>query len=266
MVKKCLEEHNELCKKLGKVFGLHYYHIISTATLKKIAETLSADPEVLLQIDGVTEDKLEKYGAELIELLQKYTKRQFSVLMDRLMDEIRQEPPWTMMFADDIVICRDLASFWGGEGVHVDVAVSHPPTPWGVSGFGGTEFITRRRRSALDVAWRRGSAVDVARCCDSTVDVAWPCGSAVDIARLCGSAVVIARRLRSMVDVAWGPLALPSGPVLPPPVSLLLLAPPTCLALIFAPPPPICLAMLLAPPYLPRYAPRSCPGPADCPD
>lgn len=40
------------------------------------AETLSADPEVLLQIDGVTEDKLEKYGAEVIELLQKYAEWQ----------------------------------------------------------------------------------------------------------------------------------------------------------------------------------------------
>ncbi|XP_053479192.1 recQ-like DNA helicase BLM isoform X2 [Ictalurus furcatus] len=79
MVKKCLEELNELCKKLGKVFGLHYYNIFSTATLKKIAETLSADPEVLLQIDGVTEDKLEKYGSELIELLQKYSKWQLTV-------------------------------------------------------------------------------------------------------------------------------------------------------------------------------------------
>ncbi|XP_060780018.1 recQ-like DNA helicase BLM isoform X2 [Neoarius graeffei] len=76
MVKTCLKELNELCKKLGKVFGLHYYNIFSTATLKKIAEKLSADPEVLLQIDGVTEDKLEKYGAELIELLQKYSKWQ----------------------------------------------------------------------------------------------------------------------------------------------------------------------------------------------
>lgn len=40
MVKKCLEELNELCKKLGKVFGLHYYNIFSTATLKKIAGEL----------------------------------------------------------------------------------------------------------------------------------------------------------------------------------------------------------------------------------
>ncbi|KAA0714904.1 Bloom syndrome protein -like protein [Triplophysa tibetana] len=76
MVKKCLEELNDLCKKLGKVFGIHYYNIFSTATLKKIAETLSADPEVLLNIDGVTEDKLEKYGAEFIELLQKYSEWQ----------------------------------------------------------------------------------------------------------------------------------------------------------------------------------------------
>lgn len=37
IVKNCLEELNELCKKLGKVFGLHYYNIFSTATLKKIA-------------------------------------------------------------------------------------------------------------------------------------------------------------------------------------------------------------------------------------
>jgi hypothetical protein len=37
------------------------------------AESLSSDPEVLLQIDGVTEDKLEKYGAELIPVLQKYS-------------------------------------------------------------------------------------------------------------------------------------------------------------------------------------------------
>ncbi|KAI5621838.1 gastrula zinc finger protein XlCGF28.1-like [Silurus asotus] len=31
----------------------------------------------------------------------------FAVLMDRLTDEVRQESPWTMMFADDIVICGE---------------------------------------------------------------------------------------------------------------------------------------------------------------
>ena len=27
--------------------------------------------------------------------------------MDRLTDEVRREPPWTMLFADDIVICEE---------------------------------------------------------------------------------------------------------------------------------------------------------------
>ncbi|XP_076980387.1 recQ-like DNA helicase BLM isoform X2 [Tamandua tetradactyla] len=73
MVKKCLGELTEVCKSLGKVFGVHYFNIFNTGTLKKLAESLSSDPEVLLQIDGVTEDKLEKYGAEVIPILQKYS-------------------------------------------------------------------------------------------------------------------------------------------------------------------------------------------------
>ena len=31
----------------------------------------------------------------------------FAVIMDRLTDEVRREPPWTMLFADGIVICED---------------------------------------------------------------------------------------------------------------------------------------------------------------
>ncbi|XP_004432030.1 PREDICTED: Bloom syndrome protein [Ceratotherium simum simum] len=73
MVKKCLGELTEVCKSLGKVFGVHYFNIFNTVTLKKLAESLSSDPEILLQIDGVTEDKLEKYGAEVIPILQKYS-------------------------------------------------------------------------------------------------------------------------------------------------------------------------------------------------
>ncbi|XP_074863194.1 recQ-like DNA helicase BLM isoform X2 [Carettochelys insculpta] len=73
MVKKCLVELTDVCKTLGKVFDVHYFNIFNTATLKKIAETLSSDSEVLLQIDGVTEDKLEKYGAEIIQVMQKYS-------------------------------------------------------------------------------------------------------------------------------------------------------------------------------------------------
>lgn len=29
------------------------------------------------------------------------------MVMDRLTDRVRQEAPWTMMFADDIVICGE---------------------------------------------------------------------------------------------------------------------------------------------------------------
>lgn len=76
MVKKCLAELTELCKRLGKVYGVHYFNIFNTATIKRIAETLSSDSEALLQIDGVTEDKLDKYGGELVEVLQKYSEWQ----------------------------------------------------------------------------------------------------------------------------------------------------------------------------------------------
>uniref|UniRef100_A0A8C9L6T7 RecQ-like DNA helicase BLM n=1 Tax=Pavo cristatus TaxID=9049 RepID=A0A8C9L6T7_PAVCR len=73
MVKKCLGELTDTCKTLGKIFDVHYFNIFSTSTLKKIAETLSSDVEVLLQIDGVTEDKLEKYGAEIMKVMDKYS-------------------------------------------------------------------------------------------------------------------------------------------------------------------------------------------------
>ena len=31
----------------------------------------------------------------------------FAMVMDRMMDDIREEAPWTMMFSDDIVICSE---------------------------------------------------------------------------------------------------------------------------------------------------------------
>ncbi|NWW77263.1 BLM protein, partial [Climacteris rufus] len=73
LVKQCLSELTDTCKTLGKVFDVHYFNIFSTSTLKKIAETLSSDVEVLLQVDGVTEDKLEKYGAEIMKVMEKYS-------------------------------------------------------------------------------------------------------------------------------------------------------------------------------------------------
>ena len=31
----------------------------------------------------------------------------FAMVMDRMTDDIREEAPWTIMFADDIVICSE---------------------------------------------------------------------------------------------------------------------------------------------------------------
>lgn len=36
-VQECLEELTTLCKQLGKAFGIHYYNIFSTSSLRKIA-------------------------------------------------------------------------------------------------------------------------------------------------------------------------------------------------------------------------------------
>lgn len=47
--------------------------IISLLMFTIQTEKLSCEPEELLQIDGVTEDRLEKYGAEVIQVLQKYS-------------------------------------------------------------------------------------------------------------------------------------------------------------------------------------------------
>ena len=31
----------------------------------------------------------------------------FAVIIDKLTDEVRREPPWTMLFSDDVVICEE---------------------------------------------------------------------------------------------------------------------------------------------------------------
>ena len=39
----------------------------------------------------------------------------FAVIMDRLTDEVRREPPWTTLFADDIVFVKRPGKKWSGE-------------------------------------------------------------------------------------------------------------------------------------------------------
>ncbi|KAK2891510.1 hypothetical protein Q8A73_017175 [Channa argus] len=53
---------------------------------------------------GVTEEFKVEVGLHQGSALSHFL---FALVMDRLTDEVRQESPWTMMFADDIVICSE---------------------------------------------------------------------------------------------------------------------------------------------------------------
>ena len=53
---------------------------------------------------GTTESFKVKVGLHQGSALSPFL---FAMIMDRLTDEVRGEPPWTMLFADDIVICED---------------------------------------------------------------------------------------------------------------------------------------------------------------
>ena len=53
---------------------------------------------------GTTESFKVKVGLHQGSALRSFL---FDVIMDRITDEVRREPPWTVLFADDIVICEE---------------------------------------------------------------------------------------------------------------------------------------------------------------
>ena len=53
---------------------------------------------------GITESFKVKVGLHQGSALSPFL---FAVIMDRLTDEVRRKPPWTMLFADEIVIYEE---------------------------------------------------------------------------------------------------------------------------------------------------------------
>ena len=58
---------------------------------------------------GTTESLKVKVGLHQGSALSPFL---FAVIMDRLTDEVRREPPWTMLFANGIVICKKPGKKW----------------------------------------------------------------------------------------------------------------------------------------------------------
>lgn len=53
-------------------------------------------------VAGVTEELRVEVGVRQGSAPSRFS---FAMLMDRLTDEVRRDSPWTMTFADDIVVC-----------------------------------------------------------------------------------------------------------------------------------------------------------------
>ena len=71
----------------------------------RLVEDMYEESETVMRCAiGTTESFKLKVGLHQGSALSPFL---FAVIMDRLTDEISKEPPWTILFADDIVTCEE---------------------------------------------------------------------------------------------------------------------------------------------------------------
>ncbi|KAK3564226.1 hypothetical protein QTP86_011199 [Hemibagrus guttatus] len=103
--KELMNEENEREKRVEGVNSVEQkVDKIRKDEVRKALKRMKSGKEVGPDDGGQTEEfKVEvglHQGSAVIPFL-------FAIVMDQLSEEVRQESPWTMMFADDIVICSE---------------------------------------------------------------------------------------------------------------------------------------------------------------
>ncbi|KAK3512523.1 hypothetical protein QTP70_015648 [Hemibagrus guttatus] len=91
----------------------------------------------------------------------------FAIVMDQLSEEVRQESPWTMMFADDIVICSESREQGAGGGKPGEVEVCTGEKRNEVQSNGECGKEVKKRVQAGWNGWRKVSGV----LCDRKISV-----------------------------------------------------------------------------------------------
>ena len=77
---------------------------IAEKYVRFVQDIYEGSQTVVRCVVGTTESFKVKVGLHQRSALSPFL---FVVIMDRLTDEVTREPPWTMLFADDIVICKE---------------------------------------------------------------------------------------------------------------------------------------------------------------
>ena len=89
---------------VGRVVVL-YEKIRNSEKYVRLVQNMYEESETVVRYIVETTESLKiKVGLHQGSALSPFL---FAVIMDRLMNEVRREPPWTMLFADDIVICQE---------------------------------------------------------------------------------------------------------------------------------------------------------------